>query len=89
LYNSSPTKSVAKATDIIFLLAVSLSAFSPCAILLADKIKAYVLALEMLQGRVGNSYDITRAAMLLCRRNSGFISGESITVDGGMTRPMI
>ncbi|WP_312643457.1 SDR family oxidoreductase [Hydrogenoanaerobacterium sp.] len=47
------------------------------------------MALEMLQGRVGNSYDITRAAMLLCRRNSGFISGESITVDGGMTRPMI
>lgn len=40
-------------------------------------------------GRVGNPYDIARVAMFLCHSDSGFINGESITVDGGMTHLMI
>ncbi|MDD3650961.1 SDR family oxidoreductase [Immundisolibacter sp.] len=40
-------------------------------------------------GRVGNPADIVNAVMFLCDPKSGFITGQNITVDGGMTRLMI
>ena len=33
--------------------------------------------------------DIVKTAMFLCSDDSGFITGENITVDGGMTKLMI
>jgi len=40
-------------------------------------------------GRVGNPADIVHAVMFLCAPGSSFITGQNITVDGGMTRQMI
>jgi NAD(P)-dependent dehydrogenase (short-subunit alcohol dehydrogenase family) len=39
--------------------------------------------------RVGIPLDIARAVMFLCDEENGFITGENITVDGGMTKQMI
>jgi NAD(P)-dependent dehydrogenase (short-subunit alcohol dehydrogenase family) len=39
--------------------------------------------------RVGNPMDIVRTVMFLCDENNSFITGENITVDGGITRHMI
>lgn len=39
--------------------------------------------------RVGRPLDIARAVMFLCDEANGFITGENLTVDGGMTRQMI
>lgn len=40
-------------------------------------------------GRVGEPHDIARVVQFLCSEESGFITGETITVDGGMTKLMI
>ena len=40
-------------------------------------------------GRVGNPYDISNMVMYLCSPFAGFITGENICIDGGMTRQMI
>ncbi len=40
-------------------------------------------------GRVGIPLDIARMALYLCGEDSGFITGENITIDGGMTKLMI
>ncbi len=40
-------------------------------------------------GRVGEPHDIVRVVQFLCSEDSGFITGETITVDGGMTKLMI
>lgn len=40
-------------------------------------------------GRVGNPHDIAEMALFLCSDKAGFITGENITIDGGMTRLMI
>lgn len=40
-------------------------------------------------GRVGKPTDIAYAVMYLCSDMAGFITGENICVDGGMTRQMI
>lgn len=39
--------------------------------------------------RVGNPADIARTVLFLCSEENSFITGENITVDGGMTRHMI
>ena len=39
--------------------------------------------------RVGRPLDIARVVMFLCDEENGFITGENITVDGGMTKQMI
>lgn len=39
--------------------------------------------------RVGKPMDIARAVMFLCNEENSFITGENITVDGGMTKQMI
>lgn len=46
-------------------------------------------AYQQPSGRVGNPDDIVHAAMFLCSDQAGFINGENITVDGGMTKQMI
>ena len=40
-------------------------------------------------GRVGNPLDIANMVLFLCSEKSGFITGENICIDGGMTRQMI
>ena len=40
-------------------------------------------------GRVGNPTDIANMVMFLCSDKAGFITGENICIDGGMTKLMI
>lgn len=40
-------------------------------------------------GRVGTPADVVHAVMFLCDPHSGFITGQNITVDGGMTKLMV
>ena len=40
-------------------------------------------------GRVGTPEDIASMVLYLCSADAGFINGEDITVDGGMTKQMI
>ena len=46
-------------------------------------------ALQQPAGRVGNPLDIANMVLFLCRPRAGFINGENICIDGGMTRQMI
>ena len=46
-------------------------------------------ALQQPSGRVGNPMDIANMVMFLCSDKAGFITGENICIDGGMTRLMI
>ena len=46
-------------------------------------------ALQQPVGRVGRPEDIAQAALFLCSERAGFITGENLCVDGGMTRLMI
>lgn len=40
-------------------------------------------------GRVGHPEDIARACLFLCDKKNDFINGQTITIDGGVTRKMI
>lgn len=40
-------------------------------------------------GRVGNPLDIANMVLYLCSDKAGFITGENICIDGGMTKLMI
>jgi len=46
-------------------------------------------AFQQPAGRVGNPSDIANAVLYLCSEMAGFITGENICIDGGMTRQMI
>lgn len=46
-------------------------------------------ALQQPAGRVGNPMDIAGMVLFLCSEKAGFITGENICIDGGMTRQMI
>ena len=46
-------------------------------------------ALQQPAGRVGNPLDIANMVLYLCSDMAGFITGENICIDGGMTRQMI
>ena len=46
-------------------------------------------ALQQPVGRVGKPSDIAQRVLYLCSDQAGFITGENICVDGGMTRQMI
>ena len=46
-------------------------------------------ALQQPAGRVGNPMDIANMVLFLCSEKAGFITGENICIDGGMTRTMI
>ena len=40
-------------------------------------------------GRAGNPMDIANIVLFLCSDKAGFITGENVCIDGGMTRQMI
>lgn len=46
-------------------------------------------ALQQPVGRVGKPADIAELVLFLCSEKAGFLTGENICVDGGMTRQMI
>lgn len=46
-------------------------------------------AIQQPAGRVGNPMDIANMALFLCSDKAGFITGENICIDGGMTKQMI
>lgn len=46
-------------------------------------------AFQQPAGRVGNPTDIANMVLYLCSDMSGFITGENICIDGGMTKQMI
>ena len=46
-------------------------------------------AVQQPAGRVGNPLDIAHMVLYLCSDKAGFITGENICIDGGMTRQMI
>ena len=46
-------------------------------------------AVQQPAGRVGNPLDIANIVLFLCSDKAGFITGENICVDGGMTKQMI
>ena len=46
-------------------------------------------ALQQPCGRVGSPLDIANMVLYLCSDKAGFITGENICIDGGMTRQMI
>jgi NAD(P)-dependent dehydrogenase (short-subunit alcohol dehydrogenase family) len=46
-------------------------------------------ALQQPVARVGNPLDIAHAVLYLCSDMAGFITGENLCIDGGMTRQMI
>ncbi len=46
-------------------------------------------AMQQPAGRVGNPLDIANMVLYLCSDMAGFITGENICIDGGMTRQMI
>ncbi len=46
-------------------------------------------AVQQPAGRVGKPEDIASMVMFLCSDKAGFITGENICIDGGMTRQMI
>ncbi len=46
-------------------------------------------AVQQPTGRVGHPMDIANMVLFLCSDKAGFITGENICIDGGMTRQMI
>ena len=48
-----------------------------------------VYAVQQRVGRVGNPLDIANMVLYLCSDMAGFITGENICIDGGMTKQMI
>lgn len=46
-------------------------------------------AIQQPAGRVGNPLDIANMVLYLCSEQAGFITGENIAIDGGMTKQMI
>ena len=46
-------------------------------------------AVQQPAGRVGNPLDIAGMVLYLCSPMAGFITGENICIDGGMTKQMI
>lgn len=57
-----------------------------------DNVESNLSKEDLLQhsvGRVGKPIDVAKMVMFLCSTDSGFINGENITVDGGMSKLMI
>ena len=46
-------------------------------------------AIQQPAGRVGNPLDVANMVLYLCSDLAGFITGENICIDGGMTKQMI
>ena len=76
-------------------LAVSLSgkvrvnSISPGWIDTSYKVYEGADAIQQPCGRVGDPLDIANMVLFLCSEKAGFITGENICIDGGMTKQMI
>ena len=68
---------------------VRVNSISPGWIDTEDRVYEGPDALQQPAGRVGNPMDIASMVMYLCSDKAGFITGENICIDGGMTRLMI
>lgn len=68
---------------------VRVNSVSPGWIETGDSVYEGPDALQQLVGRVGNPMDIANAILFLCSDKAGFISGENLCIDGGMTKLMI
>nr|MCR4758816.1 SDR family oxidoreductase [Oscillospiraceae bacterium] len=68
---------------------VRVNSISPGWIDTSYKIYSGADAKQQPAGRVGNPLDIANMVLYLCSDKAGFITGENICIDGGMTRQMI
>ena len=68
---------------------VRVNSISPGWIETEDEVYEGPDALQQPVGRVGNPMDIANMILFLCSDKAGFITGENICIDGGMTRQMI
>lgn len=68
---------------------IRVNSISPGWIETRDEIYEGPDAKQQLVGRVGNTMDIANMILYLCSDKAGFITGENICIDGGMTRQMI
>lgn len=68
---------------------VRVNAISPGWINTTDEVFEGPDATQHLVGRVGRPDDIASMILFLCSEEAGFITGENIVIDGGMTRQMI
>ncbi|MBQ7138683.1 MAG: SDR family oxidoreductase [Clostridia bacterium] len=68
---------------------VRVNSISPGWIDTADAVYEGPDAIQQPAGRVGNRADIANMVLYLCSDMAGFITGENICIDGGMTRQMI
>ena len=56
---------------------------------LKNKVVVVTGGAQHFSGRVGNPMDIANMVLYLASDKAGFITGENICIDGGMTRNMI
>ncbi len=68
---------------------VRVNSISPGWINTTDDVIEGADATQQPVGRVGKPEDITDMVIFLCSDKAGFITGENICIDGGMTRLMI
>ena len=68
---------------------VRVNSISPGWIETGDTIYDGPDAIQQPVGRVGNTMDIANMILFLCSDKAGFITGENICIDGGMTKQMI
>lgn len=68
---------------------VRVNSISPGWIDTASSVKTGPDAYQQPVGRVGTPMDIANMVLFLCSGKAGFITGENICIDGGMTRQMI
>lgn len=68
---------------------IRVNSISPGWIETGDKEYRGADAIQHAAGRVGNPYDIANMVLYLCSDIAGFITGENICIDGGMTKNMI
>lgn len=68
---------------------VRVNSISPGWIETGDAVYDGADAVQQPVGRVGTPQDIACAVMYLCSDMAGFITGENLCIDGGMTRLMI
>lgn len=68
---------------------VRVNSISPGWIDTGDRVYEGADAVQQPCGRVGNPLDIANMVLFLCSEKAGFITGENICIDGGMTKLMI
>ena len=68
---------------------VRVNSISPGWIETGDQVYEGPDAAQQPAGRVGTPLDIANMVLYLCSDKAGFITGENICIDGGMTRQMI